>query len=406
MPQLQPGRADRAAVAFRNRISARPLGLASVAAACLFVAQSLIFLFNALGVGIDFTPLRDAGTALLHGRSVYSDPSFVYPPTAAPLFVPLGFGSSMVTYVVWLITGVVALALAAGLVARAATPTFRLPVFAGGLLALVCGTAAAHSLFLGNLSVLLAPVAVGILLAFHRQRWLLGCALLAASLLVKPLLAPLLLVPAVRRRWWELVRTMLPAAGLLALSMLVVPGGNHFGRILSYCLSGTNLHGQNAVNNLSIRGWVEAQHAPASWGTIGSAVLVVVVLTRLVEVAVRRGLGAISPVWLANLLLLTTLLAGRISEVHFLLTVLATLLLQLVLEKSWFNLMLAAPGLIMLALPIEYLDLVVSPYQLRQNWLVGAELCLLAALVLSRRPEPRMVRLPPLLVIEPELALA
>ncbi|WP_433291514.1 glycosyltransferase 87 family protein [Actinoplanes sp. CA-030573] len=202
----------------------------------LLVVVALIFAGLALdGVlggwiipGLDYLPLRHAAEALLAGDPVFGDPAFVYPPAAAVVLLPAALGSPAAGFAAWVVAGAAALLLAALLIAREAPRPYRPHVFAAATLGLLGGVLASRSLFLGNLSELLVPVAVGVLLCFHRGRWLLGCALLAASLLVKPLLAPLVLIPLLHRRWAALLPTMLPGAALLLLSMLLVPGGRDF----------------------------------------------------------------------------------------------------------------------------------------------------------------------------------
>jgi hypothetical protein len=348
----------------------------------MLIAVAVLFgglgLYDFLGgwtvVGIDFEPLRNAAQSLQHGRSVFADPLFVYPPTAAVVLLPTALGTLTTAFTCWVAAGVVALLLAAALIARAARPPYRLAVFGVAALGLTGGLIADRSLFLGNLSEFLVPVAVGALLAFHRGRWFLGCALLAASLLVKPLLAALVLIPLLHRRWGALAGTMLPAGALLLLSMRLVPGGTAFPSVLRYCLTGTNLHGTNAVNNLSLRGWAEGQHAPHLLAVAASAAILALTAARIARSHPP------SPTWLGNVLLLTTFLTGSISEVHFLLTAYAVTLLHLTLHgparRAWY---LYAPGLLLLAIPSSYQTLLTGPHNDAQSWLVAAELLLLAA---------------------------
>ncbi len=356
-------------------------GALIVGVAGILAAPMLADRLGGGSIGIDYLPLRHAAEALLAGRSVFTDPLFVYPPTAAVALLPAALGSPAAGFAGWTLAGIAALLLAAVVIAGAAPQRHRTTVFGIAAIGLLGSMVAAHSLLLGNLSVLLAPVAAGVLLAFRRDRWELGCGLLAASLLVKPLLAPLVLVPVLYRQWRPLLRTMLPAGALLLLAVGLVPGGWSFPRVLRYCLTGTNLHGANAVNNLSLRGWAEWHGAPHVLGVAAAAVALAAVVA---AVAWRLRAGPLpSPIWLGAVLMFGTFLAGGISEVHFLLTGYAVVLLFLVADRPparWF-----VPGLAMIALPDLFL-----PWATTQNWLVGAELLLLVVLLLAppagRRP--------------------
>jgi arabinofuranan 3-O-arabinosyltransferase len=380
-----------------RRLSPRTAGLLLIAVVALFAGPELYAVLGGWIVpGIDFLPLRSAATGLLDGTSVFADPLFVYPPTAAVALLPTAFGSVAAAFAGWVVAGAVALLLAALLIARAAPRPHRLAIFALATMGLLGGVLATRSLFLGNLSELLVPIAVGVLLAFHRGRWVLGCALLAASLLIKPLLAPLLLVPILHRRWTALLCTMLPAGALLVLSVLLVPGGLDFPQVLRYVVGGTNLHGANAINNLSLRGWAEGQGGSHAAAVAASAAVVGAVLWR-----VTRGGSRLSPVWLGNVLLLTTFLAGGISEVHFLLSAYAGILLFVVVHRLpariWLRFL---PGLLLLAVPGPYPTMLLGRHNDGQTWLVAAELLLFAALLATPvggiRPAGRLRRAVPM----------
>ncbi|MCU7729196.1 DUF2029 domain-containing protein [Actinoplanes sp. KI2] len=361
-----------------RRIPPRAGGLLIVLVAAIFVGLGVNDVLGGwVAIGIDYLPMRNAAQALLAGHSVFTDPLFVYPPTAAVVLLPTALGSLTAGFVAWVLAGLAALVLTAAIVTRQAPPGRRPAVFGVAIMGLLGGVIATRSIFLGNLSELLVPIAVGALLAFRRGRWLLGCALLAASLLVKPLLAPLVLVPVLHRQWGSLVKTMVPGGALLLLAMALVPGGATFPSVLRYCLTGTNLHGENAVNNLSLRGWAEGQHAPHLLGVAAAAVTLVVVAA-LVWRRSRTG-DPPSPIWLGAVLLFGTFLAGGISEVHFLLIGYAIVLLHIVVDRP--PALLFVPGLALLGMPDAYLTVLLGQRADAQSWLVGAEILLLAALL-------------------------
>ena len=374
VPVLRPTRS--------SALTAALLGIVGV-----FVAEQLWQLVP-LAVGCDFIPLRHAAEALLDGASVYRDPSFVYPPTVALALLPTTVSTDAAAFAVWLAAIIAALTATAVTIARAAPLGGRLRLFAFTLMVLLGGTAAQGSLFAGNLSALLALVAVGILLAFHRGRWTLGCSVLAASLLIKPLLAPLILIPVLSRRWRPLVRTMLPAGAVLLLSLVLVPGGTQFPGVLRHSLTGSNLHGTEAVNNLSLHGWTEAHQISPAVGVL--AAIAVVVAT-----AIRIGTADVVPAWLGSVLLLMTFLAGRIAEANYLFIAASAAMLHLALRPPpgrWLWIAHLA-GLGILALPT------LPGGAATQTWLVGSELLTFAALLIFRppaeRPAPDLPQLSP-----------
>ncbi len=361
--------------------------------ACAFTVVQFWTVIGPGAVGGDFEPLRAAASSLLHGRSVYSDPWFVYPPTAAIALVPTAFGSPSVAYGWWTCAGIGALLTAAVLIGRTARRGARVAAACVAVLALVDGCVATDAEAVGNLTFFLVPLAIGVVIAWERGRWTLGCAVLAVSLLLKPLLLPLLAVPVLRRRWAELAKAMGPAALVLGLATVLVPGGSGFARVLRYCLSGTNLHGGNAVHNLSIRGWFEAHGESTAVGLTIAGVIAAAGLFAVAVPLLRR--EVVPPARLANTVLVTVLLAGSISEVHFLLVVIGLILLELAARPSVRAVALTAPGLIMLALPSGLVDQVAADAPARQSWYLVAELAVFIAAVAPAFSTLRLVERAP-----------
>lgn len=350
--------------------------LAGVAATAL----QLWHVTTGFGAGEDFVPLRDAAHGLLSGSSVYGDPSFVYPPSAAVPLLITAAGTATFAAQVWAVLSIAGLCVAAGLIAVQAGLSWRLVAGGVSTFALVIGCAANDSLDLGNLSLLLVPVAVAALVAMGRGRWVLGCALLCASLLIKPLLLPMLVVPLLFGRGRELGRAVVPTAIGLALAMILIPGGGHFPHVFAYDLSGTNLHGVNARNNLSIAGWLEAHavgHDAATALRTLSAIIILAVISAALSRVPRSEVDLVVVAQSGNLVMVGALLVGSISEIHFLVTVLACALLQLAARPSPRAARCLLPGIAMLAVPAPYRDMMIG-LSSRQSWYLLAEIALLA----------------------------
>jgi hypothetical protein len=118
--------------------------------------------------GLDFNQLRHAGNALLHGTNIYRGPLHnLLPPTAAVVLVPLAYGSYSMALDTWLVLCTIAVA-AAGVLSM--MPWRRgkwIPLAGVAALLLLKSDVMAESLLLGNISLLLPPVAVGVLLLFE-----------------------------------------------------------------------------------------------------------------------------------------------------------------------------------------------------------------------------------------------
>ena len=129
-----------------------------------------------------------------------------------------------------------------------------------------------------------------------------------------------------------------------------------------------------------MRGWGEARHLPSSAGLVLAALVLlaaaVPVVRRWSEVHAHASAFAIG-----NAALLLSLLLGQLSEVHYLLIVFATVAAGLAARPDRRTAVAALPGLVLLAMPATYVELVARGGTSRQNYYVLAELLLLAAVV-------------------------
>ena len=153
-------------------------------------------------LGLDLRPVYLAGRQLTDHHAIYDVANFVYSPSAAlVLGAPMSaFGFGVVSHVALVVGAVLILAtvaLAARTVGRSATS------FATAIgVVLVCLTGMVpETLFVENLSIVVAFVGAGAFLAWSRERYWLAGALLGLSVALKPLLLPLFLGLLVLRRW-------------------------------------------------------------------------------------------------------------------------------------------------------------------------------------------------------------
>lgn len=335
--------------------------------------------FRMSDAGLDFTPIRHAVEALVDGRSIYTDARFVYPPTAAPVLLPYAFGSFTAALHQWIILSLVAVVGAVVLaVARLQGAWWPLLAAVGGAL-LVVADLTSSTLWLGNISLFIAPIAVGVLLCFETQHWSAGCALLAASLLVKPILAPLLLLPILRRQWRALVLAGVPAVVVLAIAVVVLPGADDFTAVLRRLSGGGELTGDLAIYNLSLKGLGERLDAAGIFAVLRVAAAAVALAGVFAWYRQPRRPGATAAAGVC--ILLGVFLAGALSENHFLLIAVPCLLLALVSLRDRRALLCATPGLVVLFVPFKLLDVVIPENVVQVRNVSGEVLLLIAAVV-------------------------
>jgi arabinofuranan 3-O-arabinosyltransferase len=356
----------------------RLLTIALLALAAATIAVSISVLWSP-GVGVGFAPLRAAATALGQHRSVYADPLFGYPPTAAIAMLPFASGSPIAAFHVWVIVEIGALALGAALIARVRPAGERIGTAAILATVLVGSAVASDGLPLGNLSPILVPFAVYTLLSFERGNWARGCVVLVISLLLEPVLVPLLFLPVVRRQWRALAWSVGPGVVSLGLAGGLVPGAGQLSRVGGFLAGHANLHGQNAASNLSLPGWGEYNQQPLL--AVAAAATIAALGGYALVRWTRRQSGGEYAVQIGTALLLTVFLAGRTAEVDFLMTIMATTLLAVMLRPDQNSAPFLVGAFALLVLPHQYLGGLADPGAPLQACYVVAELLVLLAVL-------------------------
>jgi Glycosyltransferase family 87 len=331
--------------------------------------------------GYDLTPLYRAGWAVRRGQSVYDVHMFVYPPTAGAMALPLTAGerqgvlSAGIAVAAALIVAVAALSVLAFL----PPGWWRLP--AAGCLALgMVGSALANqTVRLANVSLLLAPLALTIVWLWARRRWNAGCALLAATLLLKPLLAPLLVIPLLARRWRPVLASLAVSVALLIVTLPLAGGPGRLREAIDHVAHGSVLVGRFAVLNLSLSGFSTVHHLPGY--VVLAARLAVVAACGLAVIGFlrrRRAWDLAELSWLSAVLLLAVFLAGSLSENHYLLILVPAAVAVVAVSNSGVARVLGAVALLLMMVPLWRLH----PATRQELWL-AAEVLLLVAVVLA-----------------------
>jgi arabinofuranan 3-O-arabinosyltransferase len=239
----------------------RGMALLWCAAGLAFAVVIAVFLVKQ--DGSDFGPVWNAADALLAGGSPYLDnPRFVYPPSTLPLVSPLGLLGHDAAHALYLVADAAAIVAAGLLCLRTFGVSMRSP--AAPLLVLVLAAFAPvdTTLHLGNVNGFIVAGGAAFLLAASRGHWHLGGWLLGLTLALKPILAPVLLLPLLHRQWGALARAVALPAGLLGAALLLAPKSADFfeGRASFY----TDPHaGPSLDSNVALGGVLDALGSPA-----------------------------------------------------------------------------------------------------------------------------------------------
>ena len=306
-------------------------------------------------VGWDLNPLRIAGDDLRSGHSIYSNPNFVYPPPAALVGWALSFARPHTVAAVYTYCEVIAIGLTV-LVLRGCLRPQRWQLAVSAVVAglLLRGDLVNSILWLDNASVLLVLPCAFVLVRMGDGKWRSGAVVLGLTLLLKPVLLPLILVPLVLRHWRAVAETI----GVVVIGLLVsVPltnGAGSIGQVVRHLAGGSNLTGWQAVFNTSLAQFGDYHHVPT--GLTILARLIVVATAGMAIVRVTRGTrNPTRPlvVALGTLLLSAVFLAGPLAENHYLILLIPGALLMVTLDDR-LVLGLVVAALAVAAYPAAY----------------------------------------------------
>jgi arabinofuranan 3-O-arabinosyltransferase len=276
--------------------------------------------------GLDLPQLIVAGQALRSGQGVYQvhpaalNPQFVYPPTAALFGMAASYFRVHQVMELLAYVATAEIAVTVFLFRRCPRP-IRWHLLASAIVAalLLRGDVATTSLWLGNIDFLLILPCAYVVLCWGRGRWILGGVALAITLLIKPVLLPLLLVPLVFRAWRSVAITAaIASVGVLVMLPFVGDPGAMPG-VLTKVGEGQTLARRTEVYNLSLAALGHVHHVNSTVTLLARLAVVGVVFT-LVAITVsrrpRQSLAVVGPV--TGVILGGVFLAGSLSESHYL----------------------------------------------------------------------------------------
>jgi hypothetical protein len=186
-------------------------------------------LFNTARIGADEMDLHSdwqtfhaSAVALVEGRSIYATGASLpnlNPPVLTVVLAPFAALDALPAYRLWTL---LTLAVVVGCVLVVARE-LRLPAGRAGLAvaAVLLGAPLQATLGLGQIYGLLTAALTAAWLAGRRGRPVLGAVAVGVAVALKPTLAPVLLVPAVRREWRAAVAGAVTTAALTALGAAV-----------------------------------------------------------------------------------------------------------------------------------------------------------------------------------------
>jgi arabinofuranan 3-O-arabinosyltransferase len=242
--------------------------------AVLSFGTSLVPVVNG-SQGYDTAPLTTAVHALLNGHEVYTSEGagdFLYPPSGLLLLLPLGAVGIKWAGRLFFLVDTAAVLAATAIALQLFGLRWRGLAGAIALFGLSLAWPVIYTLDAGNVN---GPILLGLaifLLAAHRAKWLAAGLCLGFTLALKPILAPVLIVVALSRRWPALAAALAVPVVLSAPLLAFVPATRGFFDTTIPLL----VHGQNA----------QIQEASVSLQSAGMRLSVPTPLLRTVELGV------------------------------------------------------------------------------------------------------------------------
>jgi arabinofuranan 3-O-arabinosyltransferase len=228
---------------YHEAVKLRPITSGLWALAILSLGTSLVPIVNG-GQGYDTAPLWYAVRALLEGGTVYTEEGagdLLYPPSALLMLLPLGALSLAWAGRLFFFVDLATILAATAILLAVFGLRWRGPSGAIALFAISLAWPVLFTLHAGNVN---GPILLGLalfLLAATRGLWTTSGIWLGLTLALKPLLAPLLIMFVLYRRWKPLGIAVAVPLLLSSVLLLAAPETRHFfDRTLPLLLEGQN----------------------------------------------------------------------------------------------------------------------------------------------------------------------
>ncbi|TDP38395.1 glycosyltransferase family 87 protein [Nocardia ignorata] len=191
----------------------------------------------------DFKPVYAAIAAFLRGEPVYTanlssvDPHYLYPPGGTLLLTPIGLLDEPTGRTMFIFLNLLAAIAAVHLLLRMFGYSWHSPLTPVAYFALFLSEALVNTLTFGNVNGLFFFAEVVFLFLLLRRRDIPAGVVLGLTIAIKPILVPLLLLPAVRRQWSTVaIALVMPVLTTAIAWPLAADPGRYFVHNLPYSL--------------------------------------------------------------------------------------------------------------------------------------------------------------------------
>jgi hypothetical protein len=285
-------------------------------AAAVAIVQMIRSTVRFVPRGIDLAPVLGAARIVANGHGGIYDNGFAYLPSSAVLFAPFAHHSSGVDTTMAFVEAA-SVALSIFLAARFFVDSRWWPTIGGVITLLVFHSSATNqSVFLENLGMIVALAAAIAAILMKQGKWAWACAVLGASLLVKPLLPLLFLVPILAHRWRQVLGAAVAVTAVTILCASIAPGGWHLFHLFNLLGGTPKASVVPPIDNLTLTS-IGSQHGIPMWLIDPVRFAVAAGGICACAVAYRHQNWRRDAVPLTYVILLASLLAGGFFEISY-----------------------------------------------------------------------------------------
>ncbi|MFY9190675.1 MAG: glycosyltransferase family 87 protein [Lawsonella sp.] len=289
----------------------------------------------------DFVPVYDALRRFIENSPVYIDnysftnPHYLYAPSASLLLSPFALFNSF-TFGRWIFIGfnAVCIVIASYLLVKLLGYSWKSPLLPALLLASFLTEGVTNTLVFSNINGFIYLCEVAFLLLLWREKNSAAGIVLGLSIAIKPMLAPLLLIPLLLKRWRPFVGAIaVPVVLNLIAWPLSADAGAFFKRTMPY------LGAVRDYYNNSIAGWL------AYWGlpepfiwVVRISVVVLGLVTIFLLQPYRQKDQKLWILTVSGVILLIAFLGGSLGQRYYsimLIPLIATILLKGTMIRPW-----------------------------------------------------------------------
>lgn len=288
-------------------------------AAFLVFHRTIIMAVNG-SVTDDFTTVYRAAVAFLRNQPVYGedlttvDPHYLYPPSGTLLMAPLGYVDLGVARVAFIGASTIATVICAALLLRLFEQPLDTWALPATIAAFYSSESVMNTLIFTNFNAFVLLGELLFMLALMRRRDLLAGIPIGLTLAVKPVLAPLLLLPLLNRQWKALIGAALVPGVLTGVALLKAVDPMEFVRKTVPYLGATRDY-----FNSSLSGW-GLYYGVHPWLVLALRASVVVMAVVALWLLYRYYRETDELLWLttsSGVLLLATFLASSLGQGYY-----------------------------------------------------------------------------------------